>query len=796
MTTPPEFSSTQFELADPTAEQISDLEAGLNAFKRGDFASAIALLETAFSTPPAHPLTVKGQMGLAIAYEKLGETLPAAQVCQLLTQNPSPAVQDWATKTLTTLTQRHPELSTQLLQSDWIQSNESASQSFTAVQTTIQDDIETQPLDQPNRSGFTLLTETRTSNQRSTADHRGSEVEMHSEPSSPHPLISPSSHSPLSSPIPESLYQPTWRQAGRAQQWKAIPASVADRCQLVVVQMITAIALYWGLQQFVFWVAVNWSIFLTKLPFLRLSRVLFNPPELPIFLTLLGLLITSRWLLDGLLTVLYGMQPLTLAQLGNYSPETTRSLKTWCRKQRIPTPALALLPTQAPVIFSYGVVPWVARTVVSQGLLQQLADDEIATLYANEVGHLSSWTTPLMSLIVAGLQVPYTIYIVAAQWGDRQSSALLRGVAGVLASLSYGVYWLFRWPGLWLAKHRVAFGDRVAMNLTGNPNGYARALLKGAIGMAKDVQQQQQTSGLLESFDLIMPLGHRMAVPLGSLHPHTPLEPVLEWERSNPHRHWLALNNSHPLTGERLNRLMLWARRWQLDQELVWQNPISKTKEVLAQPWGGILLQGAPWWGLLTGIGLAYLLSQLGWVGMRMSWVAVSWMYNDRTLAWGLPLIGLSLGTFLRINSFFPDLPPFRANSKSVDLPSSLKNPTLIPTRSQPIRLEGRLLGRPGLANLLNQDLLLKTSQGIVRLHCTSRLGALGDLLPKPTRPAHLLKKTLTATGWLRRGATPWIDVETLNAANGQVSQSAHPIWAFIIGAIASLWGILSIFNL
>ena len=156
--------------------------------------------------------------------------------------------------------------------------------------------------------------------------------------------------------------------------------------------------------------------------------------------------------------------------------------------------------------------------------------------------------------------------------------------------------------GLWLSRQRVYDSDRVAAELTGNPNGFTRALLKIAIGAAKDVQTQKQTSYLLEGFDLLTPLGQRMATTLGSVYPHVPIESVLEWERTNPYRHWLAINNSHPPTGDRLNRLTHYARHWKLDTELEWSTArLAVSGQRSANPtslqWRSLLLQGAPFLG-------------------------------------------------------------------------------------------------------------------------------------------------------------------------------------------------------
>ncbi|MDX2243574.1 MAG: zinc metalloprotease HtpX [Leptolyngbyaceae cyanobacterium bins.302] len=810
MTTIPESS-----LFDSQSGRASDFEAGLAAFKEAEYATAIVLLEPALAESPNHPLIARAQMGLAIAYEKMGETERAFQLCQSLQQQGSAQVQEWATRTLVSLLQRHPELG---LQQEVVESPASLPSQVS------------EPHLVSESTGFTPLDEAELppATEQNWAESSWAETD-HSEASAMPPadtIASPPSFTPLNnSPIPPlgrssqslqddrsqhpeatlsppSLYQPIWRQAGRAESGKSL--GKVNLLRLGVTRIITAIACYLAVQQVFFWVAASYGNAVIKiLPRLGFRVVQPGAPtwtEAFALVALLILFVGSRWILDAILTLLHGLKPFSINELSVYSPEAAASLPRFCRKSGIPVPALGILPTQTPIAFSYGIVPHVSRVVVSQGLLEQLADDEIAAIYANEVGHLSYWTVPLLSGITTLLQLPYILYWVTAEWGNQKDSPITKACATLISVISYGFFWLWRWVPLWLSRQRTYYSDRVATELTGNPNGYTRALMKLAIGTAKDVQQQGQTSYLLEGFEILAPLGHRIATPLGSLYPHAPLENVLEWERSHPLRHWFALNNTHPPTGERLNLLALYARHWQLDTELNWQDPTAprraKKPKLTGQQWRSLLLQGSPYFGFAFGLAIALLLRVIGWVGYRANWDLVSWMARDRTILFGLPLVGLCIGILLRLNPFFPDLPhQAKKLGNSESLPPLFQQPDLIPLTSQPLQLEGTLLGRRGISNLLNQDLWLNTATGMVKLHCTSRLGVLSSFLPQANRPANLVNSPLVATGWFRRSTSSWVDVETLRTAGGRIHRSDHPVWGFLIAAIAATCGILAIFN-
>jgi hypothetical protein len=378
-------------------------------------------------------------------------------------------------------------------------------------------------------------------------------------------------------------------------------------------------------------------------------------------------------------------------------------------------------------------------------------------------------------------QIPYTVYWVVAQWGEQWEGPILRGTTGAIASVAYGIYWLLRWPLVWLSRIRIYFSDRFCTDITGNPNGLTRALLKIAIGIAKDIEQQGKTTWLLEGFDLLMPLGYRQAITLGSVAPYTAFEPVLAWDILNPARRWLALNNSHPLMGDRLQLLSRYARHWNLEPEL------NFTKQSPPDPQNSKLrLQGAPYFGIGIGLILGLLLWLTGQIGELLRIRLLSWLLDD--YGWfllGFVLAGFSIGTLIRINPFFPDITA-STRPDELTLPDLLDNPTTLPIDSQPIRLQGKLLGRPGISNWLGQDLILQSGVGLVKLHHLSWLGPIGNLLPQGTRPSNLVNQPITVSGWFRRGATPWIDIETLSTPS-KTSQSGHPVWSTLLATVAAV---------
>ncbi len=768
------------------------LEAGLAAIKQGNYPQAIQQLERYLVTQAGaleQPDSIKARMWLATVYMRSGRPKKAIAVCQHLNDSPNPKIRKWASQTLEEVEQRYPTVG---------ETNSEAEQTADLAGF-----VPLQAETQGTRSVFVPPTPSTTTQPSVNSSGYPPPINPRSASSVHQPTATSTQKTSAATPAPT-----VWRSAGRSQRWQSLNRLNPARLQWA--EIATPIVLFLLISS-VFAVSngigLLWFRFVTSV--LRWSRPIpsLEIPVVQILLVLGGLFVASPWLLDALLKGLYNLHPLSTHTLGGYSPESHRVIQRFCQQHKMLMPRLGVVPTQAPLAFTYGSLRRFSRIVVSQGLLDQLADDEIAAIYAGELGHILHWDFSLMTWVTVITQIPYALYWKAAEAGDwlwarsalrkrnsRVMAALLGIGADLLAigsALSYSVYWLLRWSGLWLSKQRVIYSDRAACNLTGNPNGLIRALVKSTIATAQTIQRDSKTDYLLEGFDLLTPVSYRSAISVGSVYPHTSLNSLLAWDLVNPDRGWLVLNNSHPLMGDRLHRLTRYALHWQLEPELDIEPP-----ESVHRNWRSFLLQGAPFLGIAVG----YLVAQVVWFAAQIAYQfgaqQISWLASDYNLFLGFMMIGLGIGILLRFNSFFPDLKnlessrsPSQDESNSLSLVDLLTEPNALPIDRQPTRLEGTLLGRTGIANWLGQDLLLQTSNGLIKLHYLSPMGAIGSLLPQVTRPADLVGQSVGVTGWFRRGATPWIDMDTIHSG-GRISRSGHQVWSTLLASTVILLGL------
>ncbi|MDP5016812.1 MAG: zinc metalloprotease HtpX [Dolichospermum sp.] len=694
----------------------SCLEAGLAALKQGNYYTAIANLEPLAKDQNQEKICLQAQVGLVMSYARTGEVSKAIALCQNLIANSNPQVQEWATLALEHLHKRK------------------------------------------NQKKKSRKTNTRVI-----------------------PSLNPSQQKPQTAYVgadgntninPVSIY---WRNARRAKVWQPLrkPNIIPSR----LLALGTFIALFWMCREMLKLVLGLTNQILYQLPYLEPIQILYRDPSSLILGLFVILMVSSPWLLDWILARFSGQEELTKEKLNSYSRETSRVLQRTCQQRRWPSPQLRILPISAPIMISYGNLPRTARITVSQGLLEQLADDEIAAIYALSLGQIGRWDFMVMSLVLLVTLPFYGLYQQISVWGNQHQHKIWRWPGTVLAAITYGIWCLLTGTALLNARLRLDHSDRLSAEITGNPNGLIRAFLKISIGVAHDISLQERTCWQLESLNLLAPVAYQHSIILGSTAGHLPFESFLKWENFHPYRQWLTINSCHPLMGDRIERLCQIARYWHLDTELHQTNP---AQPILIQP-QSFLLQIAPWLGIPLGVifaGLTWLVWQTAYTIHLLN---LKWIYDNWSFVTGCMLIGFSIGTVMRINALFPDITPVNAQ-KDENLTSLLANPCILPIDSIRVRFTGKLIGRPGIGNCLAQDLILQSSQGLMKLHHIPWLG-------KSFNPQDLIGRQITVTGWLRRGGTPWIDIQTLETQGGKKINSPHPIWSTVIAVFAQAWG-------
>lgn len=763
-----------------TADLERVFKAGTVAYQSGDYERAItAFLKLSRTINSTY--RTKAGMGLVRTYIAQQDWPRARAHCQKIRQSSAASVQQWAADTLVTI------------DSHTVPPNDVPHTATVSVPSFSAPNLSGfQPIGPVSPTSVTKLT-VRADSRAAAADEpvvsifhyaylNGEESPV--QPAVEEPIVMAEKDSELPAAPPVCEWAHTERlskgrslgKLKRGKLWIAQIAGAIALYALLLYLMRSAIALTNSCLQFVDQLL---PIEIRQLPESYSDRAWF-----PLGL-LVALVVAAPWLWDLNLRLSEGRQAFSNQNLRVYSPEAAMLLRTHCHRRQWPFPTLWKLPTEVPLIFSYGWLPRNARLVISEGLLTQLEADEIAALVGYEVAHWGSGYWPLLSAQGLLLQLFHQIYWQLALWGNQQPKKL-RLAAGVLANLSYSLFWLIRLPALWIARLRTYYGDRTATELTGNPNGLARALLKLSSGLAASVERQQYTPAVIESVALLLPVSADLA--RYRLYGDLPLDQLFAWDGLNPMRSWMSLSDAHPPLGDRLTLLTAYAQHWQLEHPQMQAAVLSRRRKALSsQDWSGLIAQGTPFFGLIFGLIVGIGLWLVGALAIGLNQPALDWMYKDRGLFLCCLLMGFGIGNLLRINRFFPDLLPDMPPSD--DLSQRLSAPNLLPVSSLPTKLSGVLIGRPGLANWLGQDLLLKTSCGLLRLHFFSIVGPLGNALPGQT-PIPLIGQSIQVQGWFRRGNQPWLDIDKIRSSHQKSPQAAHPLFSLLLTVTTSGLGL------
>ena len=528
-------------------------------------------------------------------------------------------------------------------------------------------------------------------------------------------------------------------------------------------------------------VAREYFLFITRLlPFNIQLSTFFWQPQLWTVIVGLGLLtLVSPWLWPILLQP---TEQVTAQTLQGYSSEAVQLLRRVATKRRFKVPKIRLLASDLPLIFSYGWHPRYGQLVISQGLLDCLEADELAAIMMYEISHWRTLDWIFFSTHGLLLQSCHRLYWFLAKKGEDRP-VMIRVAAGILATLSYAIFWLIAKVGCSLARTRVPYRDRSAAELTGNPNGLMRALAKISTAMANAVNQQGYTPPLLESLDLMLPVGPNWVE--STVHHYA-------WDILNPLRHWLSINQAHPPLGERLYTLNAYGRHWRLKPSLsfIKLQPQKTSSALSINDWQTLLLQGGLWSGLVLGLGIVAIMWLVGAIAISLDFPLLAWLYRDRSILLGIPLICAATNQLLRINSFFPEIRDIRSTNDA-QLASWQTDSTLTPLSYRPVTLRGTLTGRPALANWLGQEWRLQTAKGSIKLHYFSYLGPLSNI--KSLAP--WLKHPVQAIGWFRRGHSLWIDIDHIQISKETIKQAQHPIWSVIVGLVPLCYGLWFIFR-
>lgn len=489
----------------------------------------------------------------------------------------------------------------------------------------------------------------------------------------------------------------------------------------------------------------------------------------------------SPFLMDLTQNWLYKTRWVELAEIENLSPETINVIRRVCQQKKIKTPRLGIIEDQNPTAFTYGSLPNSARLVVSRGLFTYLDDDEVATVYAHELGHIVHWDFAVMTVASTLVQICYLIYTTARTIMRSMGDNKLADAAKTASLVAYIFYFIGTYLLLYLSRTREYFADHFAAEVTGNPNGLSRALVKIAYGIVEEGSRAKEPSRLIEGTRALGIYDAKAAATTGNAY-RIASQPekvgrVFLWDMFNPWGWWMELNSTHPLTGKRVRALSTYSEQLGLETEFDMGKVVGEGKHLNKKKLYGNFVQDIFLYGAET-IGL--------FVGIAISVILVSSGVQNPGLFIACPLIGLGIGVLIKALVMYPNY----SKAVETDVLTLMSDPYASPLRGQPAKLEGKLIGRGDAGYKFGSDLKIQDPSGMLYLRYASRFGPLGNFLFGMKRVESLIDMNVASVGWFRRGIAPWMDLIELKSDNGTVVNSYHRFWSFVVGGFLIIAGI------
>jgi len=187
----------------------------------------------------------------------------------------------------------------------------------------------------------------------------------------------------------------------------------------------------------------------------------------------------SYFFSDKIALAMSGAQPVSREE----GPRIYSIVERLAAKANIPVPRIYLIPTDSPNAFATGRNPNHASVAVTRGILELCDDQEIEGVLAHELGHVKNRDI-LISAVVATIAGAITLIARMVYWGEifggfgggrddnRRGGALSAVAMMIVAPLAATLIQLA------ISRSREYEADATGAQITGNPQGLARALEK------------------------------------------------------------------------------------------------------------------------------------------------------------------------------------------------------------------------------------------------------------------------------------------------------------------------------
>jgi Zn-dependent protease with chaperone function len=431
-------------------------------------------------------------------------------------------------------------------------------------------------------------------------------------------------------------------------------------------------------------------------------------------------------------------------------PEIAQLIDDVATRYKFPFPKVGIIPDKNPTAFTYGSARYNARMILTEGIFVYLNTKEARAVVAHECGHIVNRDFIVMMVASTLVQILYEIYatLIRAR-GKNSGGAKLVALAAYVLYL-VGVYLLF-----YLSRTREYLADEFSGSIT-EPTDLANALIKIAYGIVV-AEDDDASKRLLHSTRHLGIIDVKNAKQVGVVsyitnHDLNAVSEVMVFDKVNPWAKLVELNSTHPLTGNRMDRLsdMCKAHGHSFPYDI--DAATERLHVDRSKLYEGFSL------GLLVLL-LPYILA------------AVSLFF----LPVALVPAAFAIGLLLQLPYKFPGGSPVETT-----VLEQMRNPYASPLRGKPVAFSGTVIGRGVPGFVFGEDMMYQDSTGLIFLDYSSLFGFIGNLFFAVKKIKTLFTVPSRAVGWFYRGMGSLVSLKYLKTEKETVR--SHPVfWSFML---------------
>lgn len=446
---------------------------------------------------------------------------------------------------------------------------------------------------------------------------------------------------------------------------------------------------------------------------------------------------------------------ISIIELSKESPKTAEIIKKICAENNIKIPKLWMIPDENPTAFTYWSGKWNARIIISHWIITHLLDEERASVYAHELGHIKNNDFIIMTIASTLLQILYQIYLEFASnqkssWWNSKSKDKL----AIIWLVSYVFYFIWQYLLLYLSRTREYFADEFSTKYI-DPNIFSDALIKIAYGILITPANNR----LVNSTKFIGIANEKMAKWIGMLYynvwqddTNELIEKSFLYDLKNP---WASVNeffSTHPLTWKRIGRLMSLTSTPKYDIKAIEEKfPVDREK-LYAWFWKDLAI-----------------LSTTTLLPIIFAIISTIIFYGEvYVFTMLLPSFIIGYWIALLIKTFWAYPNHIEGENKTTVL-ELMSDVYASPVKWKSVSLNWTIIWKWDPWYMFSEDVMLKDSSGLMHLDYQSKIPLIWNLIFSLTKVKQFMWQQITTSGWFFRWVSHYTVVDKMHTDDWKI---------------------------